>query len=304
MTSENTTQNQSKAPLIVVGVLLLLSAVGNIIQYGSCSSAIENQEVRYDSLSTKHIEINDLYSQSVNQVNTLKAQNLDLDADLQDKISQIEKIKLENDELVKSNISKDELNRKLRANLALIKKLNGELEGKVQELIAQNKVLTEDNKELKIVLDSVNTQNTELLAKIEIASALKSTDFTVFPLKKRSNGKYKETSKAKLVNKIKVEFKINANQIAEQGEEVKVSMMIKGPSGSTLGTLNERGETASKEPNGFETFVDFKTFTYSGADQMMVLAYEQEDRNFTEGQYIVQVLIDGKVSGATTFELR
>ena len=227
------------------------------------------------------------------------------DSEIQSKLAQIKRIKAENDALVKSGLSKDEINRRLKANLALVKKLNNQLESKVDELLLANKSLESKNTELSVDLDSVNTMNNKLSKKVAIASALQVPQPIITFFKKRSSQKrpWKKTSLARRTDKIEVKFTIMPNEITEPGEK-NVALKIISPEGKTMGTLDQKGGDINIHGSGALSYAAHKEFTYTGEAQDITLDYVNTDLDFSEGSYNSEILIDGKIVSSSTFSLK
>lgn len=301
MTTEK--KENKKGLLIIFAVLLGLSIVGNVIQFTTNKETVETLNTQVTGLETSVDELNKEVADAKETVKSLQGENSELNEEVASKLKEIERIKAENDSLVKSGMNKDELNRRLRANLALVKKLNNELESKVEELLAANKKLTGENTELQTNVDSLNSVTKGLTAKVELASTLSAEYIEVQAYKKRSEDKYRSTKLAKRTNKIELTCKIMMNPITEQGEK-QVLLKIVSPEGKTMGNFGVNGDKTEKQSNGAITYADFKSFTYTGEEQDLTLKYETEERNFPKGNYLLEVIIEGQVSAATTFTLK
>jgi predicted nuclease with TOPRIM domain len=243
------------------------------------------------------------YAIAQENVKSLEGDKAELNEEVAAKLAEIEKIKMENDSLMKSGLNKDELNRRLRANLKMIKKLNQELENKVDELLLENKKLESENSDLKTNVDSLSTVTDSLNQKVAIASTLSAQYVEVKAYKKKNSGKLRKTKLAKRANVIELSCKILANPITENGDKT-VKLKIVSPDGKTLGNFTNEGSTSEHSSNGAVTFADYKTFTYAGEEQELVLNYTTEERNLPKGNYLLEVYIDGQISTSSTFTLK
>lgn len=303
--SEQTTGKNNKGLIIGLGVLLLGSIALNIFHFINCKAEAEKAQLELTKLSQDHEEVNKLFEDSKELTKKLEGDVAEMDEEIQAKLTEIKRIKAENDSLVNSGMDKEELNRRLKANLAMVRKLNKQLESKVDELLLENKKLESKNTELTGDLDSVNTINDELSQKVAIASALQVPTPTISSYKKKNSQAkpWKKTSLARRTNKIEVKFTVMANEITEAGEK-KVIMKITAPDGTLLGKLDENGASVAVQANGTTTYAAFKAFTYSGAAQEITLDYITTDTDFKEGSYQVEIFIDGEVVNTSTFSLR
>jgi hypothetical protein len=201
-------------------------------------------------------------------------------------------------------MNKEELNRRLKANLAMVRKLNKQLESKVDELLLANKKLENKNSALTQDLDSVSSINSNLSNKVAIASALQVPvpSISTFKKKNSKNKPWKRTSLARRTNKIEVKLTIMANEIAEQGERA-VSLKITNEDGVTVGDLNKNGGESETQSNGTKTYAAHRTFTYTGVAQDVTLDYITSDANLKEGIYTAEIFIDGDIVTKAAFEL-
>lgn len=302
--SEEKTTNK-KGLVIALIVLLLLSVGGNVFQILSNKAEIEKKDQEFTTLSTDHEEVKQLLKDSEELAQKLEGDLAESNEEVKAKLEQIEKIKLLNDSLIQSGLDKDELNRRLRANLALVRKLNKQLETKVDELLVENKKLESQNNELTENLDSVNTINDDLTKKVEKASALAASNIKAYALKERLFGDdLKKTSLARRAIKIEVEFDILKNEITEPGEKL-VLLKIVSPEGKTLGTFNKNGGDSEMQSNGAVTYADAKKFTYAGEVQTLKLSFvKEEDKELPEGNYMIEIIVDGDVAASETLELK
>lgn len=302
----NEKKDNKKGILIILLAFCIISITGNIIQLTSGkekTEVIEHKEADIVNLKEIQKELNKDVDDARETVKSLEGENAELNEEVAAKLAEIERIKKENDVLIKSGLGKAELNRKLRANLALVKKLNKELENKVDELLLENKKLETENTDLKVNVDSLNTVTGELSKKVAIASALNTEYIKVMAFKKKRADKYRKTKLAKRTNKIELTCKIMKNTVTEKGEKT-VLLKILSPEGKSLGDYTKTGNKTEHQANGAIGYADFKSFSYTGEEQQIVLNYETEEREFKKGNYSLEVIIDGNVSGTTIFTLK
>ena len=298
-------KNNKKGLIIVLSILLIGSVGFNIYSFLDNKAEAKKAKEEYIELSNDHEEVNKLLEDAEELTKKLEGDIAEKDSEIQSRLAEIKKIKAENDALIKSGLSKDEINRKLKANLAMVRKLNSQLESKVDELLLANKNLENKNNELTVDLDSVNTVNNNLSRKVAIASALQVPQPTISSYKKRNsqNRPWKKTSLARRTDKIEVKFTIMSNEITEPGEK-NVTLKIISPEGKTMGNLNSKGENIEVSENGALTYAAHKEFTYTGKEQNLILDYVNTDLNFPEGDYNSEILIDGEVVSTQNFSLK
>jgi predicted RNase H-like nuclease (RuvC/YqgF family) len=300
MTDEK--KGNKKRILLILIIACGISIIGNVIQFASHKEQIEVKDVEIDTLHEIKLALDNNVADAQETVKSLEGDNAELNEEVASKLAQIERIKAENDSLMKSDLSKTELNRRLKANLSLVKRLNKELENKVEELLLENKKLETENSDLQINVDVLNTITDSLSGKVAIASVLSAEYIDVTAYKKRRN-KYRKTKLAKRTNKIELTFKVMKNPITENGEKT-VLLKIISPEAISLGNFTKTGSISEHQANGAVKFADFKSFTYTGSEQQINLSFETEERNFPKGVYLLEVLINQKVSGTATFTLK
>lgn len=298
-------ENKNKGLLILLGILLAGSLAVNVFQSTSHSTKAKEQETQYNQLSIENIEVNELLEDSKALTRKLEGDVAEKNEEIQSKLAEIQRIKDENDSLLKSGMNKEELNRRLKANLAMVRKLNNQLESKVDELLSANKKLENKNSALTQDLDSVSSINSNLSNKVAIASALQVPAPTISTFKKKNskNKPWKITSLARRTNKIEVKLTIMANEITEPGEKA-VSLKIIDENGLTVGNLNKNGEDSDSQANGTKNYAAHRTFTYTGAAQDLTLDYIISEAKLAEGIYTTEIFIDGDVVNKAAFELK
>ena len=305
MTVQEQKKSKKKGLIIVLSILLISSVGFNIYSFLDNKAEAKKAKEEYTELSNDHEEVNKLLEDSEELTKKLEGDIAEKDTEIQTKLAEIKRIKAENDALIKSGLNKDEINKRLKANLALVRKLNSQLETKVDELLLANKNLESKNNELTIDLDSVNTINNKLSRKVAIASALQVPQPTIASYKKRNsqNRPWKRTSLARRTDKIEFQFTIMSNEITEPGEK-NVTLKIISPEGKTMGNLNLEGETIEINENGALTYAAHKEFTYTGEAQNLTLDYVNTGLDFPEGNYNSEILIDGEIVSTSNFNLK
>lgn len=177
--------------------------------------------------------------------------------------------------------------------------------------------LKEENQKLKVEIenlhekinqkDSINELLKEDLSiketKLEAASILKATDFTIYNINSRGKEIADETFKARQFHDIKICFKINENNVAEVGNRTIFVQII---------TPNKEILKQFKKNSGYFTYRNreevYSTKTniyYQKSDiQACVTFNKPEDLVYEKGQYQVIVYTDGYEIGKTTFTLK
>ena len=109
---------------------------------------------------------------------------------------------------------------------------------------------------------------------------------------------------AKRTHKLSVCFDVLDNKIAKQGDKT-VYLKITEPGGKSVGNRST-GSNSFKTSAGEEImYAATTTINYTGAKQNVCMNYEeQQDKMFPPGTYLIEVYIDGNLSGAGSYTLR
>jgi hypothetical protein len=184
------------------------------------------------------------------------------------------------------------------------------LKREMDKLIAENKVLKEQNAVLTterdstmVVLDesrryndTLINQNENLSKTVQKASKLTIVNLKAEPFKERSSGKLIATEKARRVDLLKISFTIAANEVAQAGNKMYYVQVIDSKN-------NVLGEKQT------ETFGD-NTLTYSFItnaiyeNQTMNVTETLSGKDFEKGTYYVNLFDKDKMVANSTFTLK
>jgi hypothetical protein len=164
-----------------------------------------------------------------------------------------------------------------------------------------NKQLVSDKEQLTTHVESLSKN---LETTVATASVLKAEYLKVNSFKRRGNGKYSETALAKRTHKFEVCFDVLDNKIAKKGEKT-IYMKITEPGGKPIGNRST-GSNTFKTSAGEETMYATSTvIDFDGSKQSLCMNYEEQaDKMFPAGKYLIELYIDGNLSGASTYELK
>jgi cell division protein FtsB len=176
----------------------------------------------------------------------------------------------------------------------------------IDELKKQNQTLTSERDTLKTNLATVNEkattlqkQNEDLNTKVVLASALKIGAINITPLKIKSSGKEVEKNRAAITKKIKIDFTVASNPVAEKRLH-DVFVRIIDPTGNLI-TMTDSGtfQTDGQDLQfTYKTAIDFK-------DDGSGFTIEWVNPNpFQKGTYTVLLYADGYTMGKSNFTLK
>jgi predicted RNase H-like nuclease (RuvC/YqgF family) len=285
--------------LIVVILALVGSDVYLLLTKNKTESIIVSQEGDKDRLKT---ELDSLESQ-IEQVNSGKTK---MTAELQAKNDSLKtKIQILRSELAKGKLTAAELS-KAQEDVKQLRYFVTKYTADIDELKKQNESLTTERDTLKTNLVTVNQkattlqkQNEDLGTKVQIASALKIGSINVSTLKLKSSGKEVEKNRAAVTKKIKIDFTIPSNAVAEKRLH-DVYVRIIDPTGNLM-TQTDSGNFQADGQDFQYTFKAAIDFKDDGSGYSIDWV---NPGTFQKGAYTVLMYSDGYTMGKTSFTLK
>src|SRR5207253_2262022 len=132
----------------------------------------------------------------------------------------------------------------------------------------------------------------------------KSEYIKVKSYKRRGSGKFVETALAKRTHKLEVCFDILDNKITKPGEKT-VYLKITEPGGKPIGNKSTGSNSFTTSSGEEVLYATSATIDYEGTKINQCLNYEeQEDKKFAPGTYLIEIYIDGNLSGAGSYVLK
>jgi hypothetical protein len=286
----------------VILVVLILSLIGNIWQWRNESQTVETYDVKVDSLVTARVDVEKELTETYAELNKYKGISTRLDSLLSEANTKVADQETRIKQLIREARKGSDLNKKLKAELEELKKLRDDYLEKIDQLLVENEQLKKDKTELTGTVESL-TKNLETT--VNTASMLKSEYIKVNSFKRKNNDKYTTTAMAKRTNKLEACFSILENKIAKPGEKT-VYLRIVEPGGKTLGNRSEGSSTFKAAGSSEDVmYTASQTVTYTNAKQDLCMSWEEKDRgSFAPGTYVVEIYIDGNLSGASSVVLR
>ncbi len=285
--------------LIVVVLALLATDVYLYLQKNKSDTKIVYQNDEKTRLQT---ELDSLENQ-VEQVNASKTK---LSVVMQAKNDSLQsKIKYLRKQLAKGKLTQAELNQ-AQEDVKQLRYFVTKYTADIDSLKKQNVSLTTERDTLKTNLATVNEkattlqkQNQDLDTKVKIASAIKLATSDVVAYKVKGSGKEVEVKRASPAKKIKINFTIAGNSVAEKGMH-DIFVRIIDPTGNLItgtdsGTFNADGQDLQST---YKTSIDFKD------DGSGYVIDWDNPSPFQKGTYTVILYADGYTMGKTSFMLK
>jgi len=286
--------------LIVVVLALLGTDVYLYLQKNKSDTKIVYQD---DEKNRLKIELDSLEAQ-IEQVNTGKAK---MSTEMRAKNDSLQsKIKVLRQELAKGKLTAAELG-KAQEDVKQLRYFVTKYTADIEELKKQNTSLTTERDTLKTNLATVSDkattlqkQNQDLDSKVKIAQALKIGSANVVAYKVKSSGKEVDVTRASPAKKIKINFTVASNTLADKALH-DVYVRVIDPTGNLItasdsGTFTADGQDLQYT---YKTSIDFKD---DGSGY--TIDWVNPSPPFQKGTYTVLLYSDGSTMGKTSFSLK
>ncbi|HTI57609.1 hypothetical protein [Mucilaginibacter sp.] len=285
--------------LIVVVLALLGTDVYLYLQKNKSDTKIVYQE---DEKNRLKVELDSLEAQ-IEQVNSGKAK---MSAELRAKNDSLEaKIKVLRVQLDKGKLTKEELS-KAQEDVKQLRYFVANYTAQIEELKKQNTNLASERDTLKTNLatttqkaTTLEEQNKDLDSKVTIAKALKVGSVNIVAYKVKNSGKEVEVSRANPAKKIKINFTVASNTLADKALH-DVYVRVLDPTGNLITTTDSGNFNADGQDlqYTYKTSIDFKN------DGSMFTIDWSNPAAFQKGAYTVMLYSDNSTMGQGTFSLK
>lgn len=285
--------------LIVVVLALLGTDVYLYLQKNKSDTKIVYQE---DEKNRLKVELDSLEAQ-IEQVNTGKAK---MSAELRAKNDSLEaRIKVLRVQLDKGKLTKAELS-KAQEDVKQLRYFVASYTAQIEELKKQNTTLASERDTLKTNLATttekaatLETQNKDLDSKVTIAKGLKVGSVNIVAYKVKGSGKEVEVSRANPAKKIKINFLVASNTLADKALH-DVYIRVLDPTGNLITDTNSGNFSADGQDlqYTYKTSIDFKN------DGSMFTLDWTNPAKFQKGSYTVMLYSDNSTMGQGTFSLK
>jgi ribosomal protein L21 len=285
---------KSKTPVILFVTAAVLATA--LIAVGVLYCVQKNNMVEMEKVLTE--EKDSLANELVllmHGYDTLKTNNDTLNAKLVEEQEKIER-------LLSINASNAQLIRTYKKEIGTMREIMKSYIVQIDSLNTRNKLLVAENLEIKEQINRVEQSNQELSkvreelsTKVEIASVIQAKDIRPTPL----NQKRKETDRVSRMVNLMVCFTLRENAIAEAGSKT-VYMRVLRPD-SLLVTISPDNVFQAGDDNLIYT--ESRTVDYLNQDVEMCI-YVDNNGDFIEGTYSVELYLEGALIGTGSFMLR
>jgi hypothetical protein len=243
---------------------------------------LEEATMRYDIIKTNNADM--VHSKD----STIAKRDRDI-AEKRNKIQQL---------LSKVNATEEEL----AQAKGLIASLNGDImgyKGQVETLQNEKLVLTQEKniviQERDKVQKNYDSATNVILQKekvIDVASTLHASNFSILGINDKGNGREKETTVAKRVDKLRISFDIDENRVVQSGTK-DLYVCITGPDGRPL-AVEALGSGKFSTRDGEQKYFTQKIDVNYTQGQRQTLSIDwSQNTEFETGDYKIEVYNNG-----------
>jgi FtsZ-binding cell division protein ZapB len=300
--------------LIIIGVLFIINfaLLYNLI---SKDKILVTTETKLEDTSADKEELTRMVNDMESLIIEYKGKNSYLDSiidikndEINQKVTQIRKM------LSTGNITKSQLEQarmeinKLKLSIASATRTIDSLSTLNEELKVANTNLEEENstvkKEVEVQKSTNNTltdQNRKLGEKVKIASRLKATNIRAEGIMMKGS-KEKEKSRLSRIDKVRIQFNIDKNEVADPGQKL-VFLRLIGPNGSTI--ANQNAGSGTFEVEGESTLYTSKaTVNFNNITGNLVVIYFDKIPGMSNGNYRALLYCDEWLIGEGSLKLK
>ncbi|MDB5229084.1 MAG: hypothetical protein JWN78_3277 [Bacteroidota bacterium] len=318
---ENENVNSNNGRLHAMYIVLIALLIGglvytNIVLKKSKETIVVTSKQR-DDVQTLKEELDKKYTESLQEIESYRAENAGLDSlltvkekELTDKKQKIDALLTQVSSLKAGDASKARL---LADAQALIKQMEDDkmkLQTSIDSLVTVNKQLYQQRDSVTGELTNtiqkkqqVDDENKKMKERIDKASILSTANIVSTPIRMTRKGKEDEVKKAKDAEKLRVCFDLLQNKIAAPGE-TEIAVRIISPDGTTIQLQNLGSGTFKEATTGTDIPYTYNITPDYQNDTKTVCSYWAQTFKFAPGKYSVEVYEKGFLIGQSSFSMK
>ena len=290
---------------LIYGILIaaLIGTWGYIIfDKSKNKETVYQLQTKISNVDSSRNAIQEEFLNVAAKADSLTQNNIQLQGDLADKNSAIQKLKSDIGSILKKKNA-------TQSELAQAKQMIGELNGKVDGLFAEIDILKGENLQLTSSNQQLNTEKSQLTTekadleqnlsatktekkqleeKVDVASTLHASGIGIAALDVKSSGKEKETTTAKRADLIRISFNLDENRVTPAGTK-DIFVVVTAPDGKIIsegGTFNAREE-------GTKTYTSKVSVNYEQGKAIPVNFDWRQNEKYLEGDYKIEIYNNG-----------
>lgn len=302
----NSTETKKDNRTLIYGVLvaLLLGTWGYIIYDKSkTSEQITTLSSQNTLITTEKDQVRELYNSSLSRLDSLMGENQNLSDSVEGRNTEVGKLKAEIRKILNDkNASAADLSRARK----MIKDLNGRIEtlaAEVDRLKGENETLVTTNQQITVEKQAVEqtlsltAHEKDSIAKSlsdtkDVASTLHVSNIAIIPINEKGGGKEKETTTAKRVDKLRINFDLDQNRLADPGEK-ELYVSITAPDGTPVSIASSGSGNFTTREEGEKFFTSKVNVQYEAGKKVPVSFDFRQDKPFQKGDYKIEVYHNG-----------
>lgn len=292
----------------VLNIILILLLSFFTFNYFKTDKKLAVKEVELFQTDSARAELEAELVQTDSLLTTYKGRNAQLDQFLREKNDSLmqfaerietllRKGKLTKEELAKANDELDVLRYYRKKYLGQIDSLNTV----IAVLGEENNTLKTDIKKQKRKNEDLNMDVARLSTKVAAGSRLTTQNVYITGIRKRSNGKEKETIRVSQLEQLKVSFLLNENYVTDKGQK-EIYLKVIGPDGATV--YNQIAGSGTFKFQNEESLYSAKKAIEFNNEPQTVTFYWDKGSEFSKGLYKAELYCEGFKIGSTEFELK
>lgn len=297
-TKVNSYQNpEKKTPVVLVIIVIVLAIAVAVLgyKYYSESQKLEDTTVEKEILEDVKSDLEKQLRDMIVEYDSLKTESDSINTLLtkeQEKIRKLLRIQASDAEKIK----------KYKEELETLRKVMRSYIVQIDSLNTRNRMLTEENLQVRQQLSMAESQNVELSkekeilsTQVKLAKVLSAKGIVVEPLTKGDNS----TNKAKKIAKIAVGFTVRENAVAEPGKKI-IYLRILNPDNVALSNSSGDLFTFNNEKIVYSAK---RELDYDNKD-IDVKIYWDKTEELKPGNYTAILYAEGYEIGSAVFTLK
>ncbi|MDL5047856.1 hypothetical protein QQ054_17715 [Oscillatoria amoena NRMC-F 0135] len=300
----------SKGKAIYITLIILLLISNGVFAYLYFNKEKEIVKITEELVNTDNArsELDSILKQTESQLAVYKGQNAELDSVIQIKNAELQAQADKIKSLLRSNqISASEL-LKVRDEMDALRFYTRKYSQQIDSLAQANEVLAQNLEETKTNLNRAKNKIEDLTmdnirkeSQLSVASRLKAEGITVTGIQNRTSGRERETTRAKRVDQVRVQFKVGDNPTAKPGDK-EVYLRILSPDGATISTSTSGG--GQFEYQGEKSmYTQRQRINFKNDQSTITFHYARGNNEWEKGTYKVELYCEGFIIGTKTFVL-
>ena len=309
--------NRLHAMYIVLIALLIGGLVYTNVKLKKSKETIVVTEKQRDDVSSLKAELDKKYTESLQEIESYRAENAGLDSLLTVKEQELTAKKAKIDALLgqistlkAGDATKSKLLADVQLMIAQMESDKVRLQASIDSLVTINKALYQERDSITGELTTtiqrkqqLDEENQKMKDRIDKASILSTANIQSTPIRMTRKGKEDEVSKAKDAEKLRICFDLIQNKIAPAGQ-TEIAVRIISPDGTTIQLQNLGSGTFKEATTGNEIPFTYNISPDYQNDTKTVCSYWAQTFKFAAGKYSVEIYEKGFLIGQSSFMMK